>query len=129
MELSITTEKQNPLLNRDKYELEIDHTSETTPSTDDVRTSFATEGDFDLDTVMINSIQTSYGKGSSKVFATVWDEPVRDASEEQEETEEETESDEATEDDEAEAEDADESDDEADETETTEDDEDDEDDS
>lgn len=78
MEMTVTQEKQNPLLGRDEYEVEIDHSNDVTPAKDDLRTTFATEQDFDLDTVRVESIHSQYGSGLAKAIITVWDEPVHD---------------------------------------------------
>ncbi|MCJ7428807.1 MAG: hypothetical protein MUP66_00280 [Candidatus Nanohaloarchaeota archaeon QJJ-5] len=83
MELSITAEKQNPLLGRDEYELTIDHTGEVTPAGDDVRKNFAAQQDFDRNTVSVETIQTEYGNGISRAVLTVWDEPVHEPEDEE----------------------------------------------
>lgn len=108
MEMTVTQEKQNPLLGRDEYEVEIDHSNDVTPARDDVRTTFATEQDFDLDTVLVESINSQYGSGLAKAIITVWEEPVHDdasAEPDEEEQEDEAEQDEPDETDEEEQED------------------------
>jgi ribosomal protein S24E len=95
MELAIQEQRENPLLKREEYVVEADHTGEPTPSANTIRKQFAAENDEDPETIEVSHIYTGFGNNTSRADVTVHEEPVvdtdgeveEDAAEEEGETE------------------------------------------
>lgn len=78
MEFDVQNEERNELLDRDELELSINHSGESTPSKDDVRTKLAAERDLDPTTIQIDHIYSSRGLDTSTAQVKIFDEPVLD---------------------------------------------------
>jgi len=85
MEATITSVRENPLLDRKEVELEIDHTGEATPGHDDVKDRLAAENNLDPENVEVESIYTPSGTNISQATVKVYED--FEYSEEVEETE------------------------------------------
>lgn len=83
MEIDVTATSENPLLEREEFELQIDHTGEATPSVSSVRKSFAAENDFDPEKVEVGSITTAYGGNTSTATVRVYEEKVAEVADEE----------------------------------------------
>lgn len=74
METTITSVRENPLLDRREVELEVDHEGESTPSQEDIKDRVAAENNLDLEKVEIDSVYTGYGSNTSRVSLKVYQE-------------------------------------------------------
>lgn len=74
METTITSVRENPLLDRREVELEVDHEGEATPAEEDIKERLAAENNLDLEKIEINSIYTGYGRNKSRVSLKVYEE-------------------------------------------------------
>lgn len=98
MEATITSVRENPLLERRKVEVEVNHEGEQTPSEEDVKSRVAAENNLDASSIEVLSIYTGFGSNISKATLNVLEEfeyeedleedPVEDQGEEVEVTEE-----------------------------------------
>lgn len=72
METTITSVRENPLLDRREVELEVDHEGEATPGEDDVKDRIAAENNLDTEKIEVESIYTGYGRNKSKVSLKIY---------------------------------------------------------
>ncbi len=87
MEINIKESKENPLVGRKEYFLEISHQKEATPSKEKIISKFSAENDEDPEKIELGSIQTGYGTGFSRVKLKVYDEKIREIEKEEDEGE------------------------------------------
>ncbi len=87
MEIEIKDSKENPLVGRKEYFLEISHQKEATPSKDKIISKFSAENDEDQEKIQLGSINTDFGIGFSRVKLKVFDEKIREIEQEDEEGE------------------------------------------
>jgi ribosomal protein S24E len=87
MNMDITRQERNDLLEREELELAIDHTGEPTPPADDIRSQLAAEQDLDPATIRVDHVYSSTGRGTSSGTVTVFDEPVIDLPDDETDTE------------------------------------------
>ena len=77
MELSITGKKENQLLKRTEVEFNLIHTNEKTPKRGEVRNEIATELKAKKETVIIDHMNSLFGKsetnGTARIYKTVED--------------------------------------------------------
>jgi len=88
MEATLTSVKENPLLERREVTVEINHEEDATPSKEDVKKRIAAENDLDVEKIQIESIYTGYGSQKSEATLKVYDEFEYDESLETEPVEE-----------------------------------------
>lgn len=89
MNYEVTHSERNGLLNREEMELEVNHAGEPTPSESDVRKKLAADQDLDPLTIEVDHIYSKTGRGFSTAHVKVFDEPVREETEDEEEAAEE----------------------------------------
>lgn len=89
MEIELENSRENPLMGREKHSLKLNHEGESTPSKDKIIKKFAAENDLDPEKIEIDSVRTAFGSGFSRTALKVYEEKVRETSEEDEENEEE----------------------------------------
>ncbi len=75
MEISITSRKENPLLEREEITFIVDHDSQGTPSIEEVRNKLAAILAADIQKLYIKNIKSEYGmtrsKGTARLYKTV----------------------------------------------------------
>jgi ribosomal protein S24E len=76
MDIEIQETQENPLLKRERYQLEVDHSGETTPSKDKVRKQLAAEHDLDPEKIDVRHVYTGFGKTSSRAELLVYEDKV-----------------------------------------------------
>ena len=101
METTITSVRENPLLDRREVELEVDHEDDATPSEEDIKERIAAENNLDLEKIEVESVYTGYGRNTSRASLKIYQEfeydedlernPEEEQAAEQEETTEVTE--------------------------------------
>ena len=101
METTITSVRENPLLDRREVELEIDHEGESTPAEEDIKDRLAAENNLDLEKIEVDSVYTGYGRNKSRVKLKIYqefeyDEDLERNPEEEQGTEQQEETTEAT---------------------------------
>jgi len=74
METTITSVRENSLLDRREVELEVDHEGESTPAEEDIKDRLAAENNLDLEKIEIDSVYTGYGSNKSRVSLKVYEE-------------------------------------------------------
>lgn len=72
METTITSVRENPLLDRREVELEVDHEGESTPAEEDIKDRLAAENNLDLEKIEVDSIYTGYGRNKSRVSLKIY---------------------------------------------------------
>lgn len=72
METTITSVRENPLLDRREVELEVDHEGEATPSEEDVKDRIAAENNLDTDKIEVESVYTGYGRNQSRISLKIY---------------------------------------------------------
>jgi len=73
VEVEIESEKENKLLNRRELTLIVSHQGESTPDRNQLKDRVSNLVNSPKNTVIIDSINTMYGKEESKVEARVYD--------------------------------------------------------
>lgn len=73
MKIEIKSEKKNPLLKRTEYDFVVEHAGEPTPTKKAVVEELAKMTKANKDTVVLKSIDSSYGMGLSKGYAKVYE--------------------------------------------------------
>lgn len=86
MESKIISVRENPLLDRSKVKVELEHEDEPTPSEEDVKNRLAAEKDLDVEEIELDSIYTGYGSNKSEATLKVhqdfeYDEDLEEAPE------------------------------------------------
>jgi Ribosomal protein S24E len=91
MEVEITTVKENPLMDRREVKADVNHTGESTPSQEDVKSRIAAENGIETENIEINHIYTTYGSNDSEAFLHIYEEFEYDEDLEEDTVEEEPE--------------------------------------
>ncbi len=91
MEIEVTDTRENPMMEREEYFLEIKHQKESTPSREKIIDKFSAQNDEDPLKIELGSINTAYGNGYSTTKLKVYEEQVREENEEEEKQPEEEE--------------------------------------
>jgi small subunit ribosomal protein S24e len=73
MKMEITKKKDNPLYKRVEVYFTLDHNGESTPGRNAVAEAIAKECKTKRDCVVVDSIDSVYGKGMSKGYAKVYE--------------------------------------------------------
>ncbi len=76
MDIAIQDTRDNPLLEREEYELRIDHEGDATPSVSKVRKKFAAENDLDPDKIEVDHIYTRHGGNVSTAFLKAYEDKI-----------------------------------------------------
>lgn len=87
MEINVESKEKNPLMDREEFQVKIDHEGEPTPSEKKVIKKFSAENDLDPDKVEVVSVRSSFGTGVSSSVIRVYEEKIREETEEPEEEE------------------------------------------
>jgi small subunit ribosomal protein S24e len=72
MEISIEGKKENALLSRVELEFRLSHVAEPTPKRDQVREELAKQLKVTKDRVVVDHMQSSFGKGESVGYAKIY---------------------------------------------------------
>ena len=75
MEIDIVEERENPLFKRKELTVEISHLKEATPTRDAFRKKIAALKNADLNTVVVQEIQSTFGMPKSKALVHIYDTP------------------------------------------------------
>jgi small subunit ribosomal protein S24e len=75
MELDIVSRKENPLLGRIELQFKLTHSKDKTPNRSDVREQVATAVNSKKDRVVVDHMQTVFGKAETIGYAKVYDTP------------------------------------------------------
>jgi ribosomal protein S24E len=73
MEITITEEKENPLIGRKEIQAVLTHLGEVTPTREAVRSKIAAQLNTDLDKVVIQSIDGHFGEPKSRLTVHCYD--------------------------------------------------------
>jgi len=73
MKMAITKKKENPLSKRTEVYFTIDHNGESTPGRNAVAEAIAKECKSKRECVVVDNIDSVYGKGMSKGYAKVYE--------------------------------------------------------
>lgn len=76
MDIAIQDTRDNPLLEREEYELRIDHEGGATPSVSKVRKKFAAENDLDPKKIEVDHIYTRHGGNISTAFLKAYEDKI-----------------------------------------------------
>jgi len=72
MKIEIKQKKENPLQDRIEVRFTVDHTGEPTPTRKTVTSELSKMMKANNDTVVLNNLDTTYGRGISKGYAKVY---------------------------------------------------------
>jgi small subunit ribosomal protein S24e len=73
LKVEIENKKENPIQQRVEIQFTVDHAGEATPARDAVRTKIAEEMGAQKDKVIVDGMQTEYGKGRSRGYAKIYE--------------------------------------------------------
>jgi small subunit ribosomal protein S24e len=73
MEVEVVSRKENPLLGRIEIQFKIAHSKEQTPRRNDVRDAIANLVNSKKDRVIVDHMQTVFGKSETVGYAKVYD--------------------------------------------------------
>jgi ribosomal protein S24E len=73
MEITIQSDKYNPLIGRKEVEIFINHLGEVTPTREAVRTKIAAQLNLDPEYIIIQSIRGHFGEPMSRVTVHCYD--------------------------------------------------------
>ena len=73
MEITITEEKENPLIGRKEIQAVLTHLGEVTPTREAVRSKIAAQLNTDLDKVVVQSIDGHFGEPKSRLTVHCYD--------------------------------------------------------
>lgn len=73
MKVEIASKKENPLLERTELSFSAEHAGKPTPNRDEVRAAIASALSVPKERVIVDSMDTEYGKGMSMGYAKVYD--------------------------------------------------------
>lgn len=73
MKVQIESKKENPLLQRTEVRFSAEHDAEPTPTRDAVRTAIAGATGAPKERVIVDNMETEYGKGVSQGYAKIYD--------------------------------------------------------
>lgn len=72
MKVEIVSKKENPLLERTEVSFTAEHAGKSTPTRDEVRSAIASDLSVQKERVIIDNMETEYGKGKSNGYAKVY---------------------------------------------------------
>ncbi len=72
IKIDIESEKENKLLNRRELTLRVSHKGEPTPTRKTVRTKVAELTGFNKEQVVIDSINTEFGRDEAEIYAKLY---------------------------------------------------------
>jgi small subunit ribosomal protein S24e len=75
MELEVVSRKENPLLGRIEIQFKISHAKEQTPKRNDIRDQIANLTNTKKDRVIVDHMNTIFGKSETIGYAKVYDSP------------------------------------------------------
>jgi small subunit ribosomal protein S24e len=75
MEITITEEKENPLIGRKEIQAVLTHLGEITPNREAVRSKVAAQLNADLERVVVQSINGHFGEPKSHLIVHCYDNP------------------------------------------------------
>lgn len=75
MDIEINDKKQNPLLARWEVRFVVQHANEKTPSREQIREKLAAQLNAKKANVVVDSMNSVFGKGMTKGYARVYDAP------------------------------------------------------
>ena len=75
MDIEISEKKQNPLLGRWEVRFVVQHPNEKTPSRDVIREKLAGQLNAKKANVVVDSMNSVFGKGMTKGYARIYDAP------------------------------------------------------
>ena len=75
MDIEISDKKHNPLLSRWEVRFVVHHQGEKTPSRDQIREKLAGQLNSKKGLIVVDSMASAYGKGSTKGYVRVYDTP------------------------------------------------------
>ncbi len=73
MKVQIESKKENPLLQRTEIRFSAEHAAESTPTRAAVRTAIASATGAPKERVVVDNMETEYGKGLSMGYAKVYE--------------------------------------------------------
>jgi small subunit ribosomal protein S24e len=73
LKVEIENKKENPIQQRVEVQFTVDHAGEPTPTRDAVRTKIAEAMGEQKDKIIVDSMETEYGKGRSRGYAKVYE--------------------------------------------------------
>ena len=73
MEITVTEEKENPLIGRKEIRAVITHLGDVTPTRDAVRAKIAAQLNADLENVVVQSINGHFGEPKSQLSVHLYD--------------------------------------------------------
>lgn len=76
MDIEISERKQNPLLGRWEVRFVVHHPNEKTPSRDQIREKLAGQMSGKKGNIVVDSMNSVFGKGTTKGYARVYDDPA-----------------------------------------------------
>lgn len=76
MDIEISERKQNPLLGRWEVRFVVHHPNEKTPSRDQIREKLAGQLGGKKSNVVVDNMNSVFGKGTTKGYARVYDDPA-----------------------------------------------------
>ena len=75
MDIDISEKKQNPLLARWEVRFVVQHANEKTPSRDQIREKLAGQLNAKKANVVVDSMNSVFGKGATRGYARMYDSP------------------------------------------------------
>lgn len=75
MDIEISEKKQNPLLNRLEVRFIVHHTNEKTPTRDAIREKIAAQLSSKKGNIVVDSMNSVFGKATTKGYVRVYDTP------------------------------------------------------
>ena len=76
MDIEISEKKQNPILGRWEVRFVVQHPNEKTPSRDAIREKLAGQLNAKKGHIVVDSMNSVFGKGTTKGYARVYDAPA-----------------------------------------------------
>ena len=73
MDIEIVNKKENTLLHRTEIRFKVTHTREKTPTRDAIRKLLADNMNAKIDTVVIDSVKTQFGKEEAIIYGKIYD--------------------------------------------------------
>jgi small subunit ribosomal protein S24e len=73
MDIEITEQKKNPLLARTEVRFQLHHMGEKTPTRDAVREKLAAQLNSKKGNIVVDSMNSAFGKSSTRGYARVYD--------------------------------------------------------
>ena len=76
MDIEISEKKHNPLLSRDEVRFLVQHPNEKTPTRDSIREKLAAQLNAKKGNVVVDSMNSVFGKGTTRGYARVYADPA-----------------------------------------------------